>query len=125
MLFFMMETMGETEPGGQKWILHLRIRVAEENEERLFAFLREAIRHYEEPGDLRIRLLRSHDEPDRLIEVVEYTDRRAYERDQIRVASEPVMKGLLDRWHELLAGPVEVETYEELTELLTQSGGVP
>src|SRR6185436_19766586 len=105
-------------------ILHLCIRVAEEKEERLLAFLREAVPYYEQPGDIRIRLLRSRSDPRRFIEVVEYADRSAHDRDQIRVASEPRMRSFLERWHDLLDGPVEVETYEEVTELLTRNGGV-
>jgi quinol monooxygenase YgiN len=110
---------------GSQWILHLGIRVTEGNEERLLALLREAVPYYEQPGDIRIRLLRSRSEPRRFIEVVEYADRSAHDRDQIRVANEPRMKGFLERWRALLEGPVEVETYEEVTELLTRNGGAP
>lgn len=115
----------EREPGQRRWILHLCIRVAEENEERLLAFLREAVPYYEQPGDIRVRLLRSRSDPRRLIEVVEYATRGVYDRDQVRVAGEPRMKSFLERWHDLLEGSVEVEVYEELTELLTGKGGVP
>lgn len=114
----------EPNANGRRSILHLRIRVAEKNEELFLAFLREAVRYYEEPGNIRVRLLRSR-EPGRFIEVVEYADRSAHDRDQVRVASEPRMKGFLERWHDLLEGPVEVETYEEVTELLIKSGGEP
>jgi quinol monooxygenase YgiN len=114
----------EVEPGERRWILHLRIRVAEENEEHLLAFLREAVLYYEQPGDIYVRLLRSRSDPRRFIEVVEYANRSAHDRDQARVASESRMKGFLERWHDLLEGPVEVEIYEELTELLKGKGGV-
>lgn len=115
----------DEEPGRseRRWILHLHIRVPEENEERLLAFLREAVPYYEQPGDVRVRLLHSRSDPRRYIEVVEYADRSAHDHDQIRVADEPRMKALLARWHALLDSPVEVETYEELTELLTRDGG--
>jgi quinol monooxygenase YgiN len=121
----MKEAAKELEPGRRRWVLHLGIQVAEGNEERLLAFLREAVLYYEQPGDLRVRLLRSRSDPRRFIEVVEYADPSAYDRDQMRVARDPRMKGFLERWHELLDGPVEVETYEELTELLTGNGGAP
>ena len=106
-----------------RWILHLGIRVAEGNEERLLAFLREAVPYYEQPGDIRIRLLRSRSDPRRFIEVVEYADRNAFDRDQMRVANEPRMKGFLERWHDLLEGPIEMETFEEL--IPTKNGGAP
>jgi quinol monooxygenase YgiN len=113
----------ERKPGERRWILHLNIRVAEENQERLLAFLREATPYYEQPGDIRVRLLQSSSDPHHFIEVVEYADRNAYDRDQLRVANEPRMKGFLERWHGLLEGPVEVETFEEL--ITTRNGGAP
>ena len=114
----------ESDRGPSRWILHLRVRVAAENRERLIAFLREALPHYERPGGIRIRLLQSRDDPRRFLEIVEYEDRSAHDRDQVRVESEPQMRALLDRWHGLLEDSVEVETYEEITELLRGDGGV-
>ena len=104
----------------RRWLIHLRIRVAEENQERLLAFLREALPYYEQPDGVRIRLLQSRDDPRRFIEIVEYEDRNAYDRDQVRVETDPQMRALLDRWHALLDGSVEVETYEEITDLLAE-----
>lgn len=116
----------ETEPQGveRSWILHLRVRVAEANQERLFSFLRDALPFYEQPG-IRIRLLQSRDDPARLLEIVEYDGREIHDRDQVRVDSDPQMRSLLDRWHALLEGPPEVETYEEITEVLREYGGAP
>jgi len=116
-----METT-ERQRSGRSWILHLRIRVAEANQERLFSFLRNALPFYEQPG-IRIRLLQSRDDPGRFLEIVEYDGRETHDRDQVRVDSEPQMRALLDRWHALLEGSPEVETYEEVTEVLREDGG--
>lgn len=116
-----METR-ERRRAGRNWILHLRIRVVEENQEKLLAFLREALPFYEQPG-IRIRLLRNREDPSRFIEIVEYDDRETHDRDQVRVDSDPQMRDLLDRWHTLLEGVLEVETYEEISELLREDGG--
>lgn len=112
--------------------LHLRIRVIPGKRDDFLAFLSDAIPFYEAPGGIRIRVLQESQDPDRFIEVVEYRDQEAYERDQIRVESDPAMKERLARWHALLAGPVEVETYRVLaagpapdTRTDTEPGGEP
>lgn len=91
--------------------LHLRIRLSPGGREAFLAFLREAIPVYESPGDIRVRLLQSNDDPDRFIEVVEYATESAYECDQHRVGHDPGMKALLARWRALLAEPPAVEVY--------------
>jgi len=106
----------ETPRGDRNRILHLRIRVADAEQPRLLEFLREALPFYEAPGGIRIRLLRSCDDPSRLIEAVEYRDREVHDRDQVRVETDPQMRSFLDRWRALLQGPPEVETYEEITD---------
>jgi quinol monooxygenase YgiN len=92
--------------------LHLRGRVAPGQRADLVRFLREAIVFYERPGGIRVRLLWDLDDPDRFIEVVEYADRDAHDRDQMRVDHDPEMQGYLRRWRALLAEPPQVHTYE-------------
>ena len=91
--------------------LHLRVRVATGRREAFFAFLREAIPYYEGPGGIEIRLLQDKADDHRFIELVLYEDEQAYERDQERVASDPVMKRYVERWRSLLAEPPQVEVY--------------
>lgn len=55
------------------------------------------------------------DDPDAVVEVIEYADRGTYVQDPERMASDPEMRGYLERWHVLLAAAPVVETYEELT----------
>lgn len=74
-------------------------------------FLREAIVCYERPGGIRVRLLWDLDDPDRFVEVVEYADRDAHDRDQVRVDQDPEMQEYLRRWRALLAEPPQVHTY--------------
>ncbi|MBL8747229.1 MAG: hypothetical protein JNK58_12850 [Phycisphaerae bacterium] len=77
-----------------------------------FAFLREAIPYYESPGGITVRLLRNVNHDHRFIEIVTYSDRAAYLRDQERVEHDPTMLQYLRRWRELLAEPPVVEVYE-------------
>ena len=92
--------------------LHLRIRVKEENRDAFLAFLCKAIPYYESPGGIRVRLIRDRADPERYIEIVEYDSNDKFELDEHRIAHDPQMRALLDRWRALLAGPPEVEVYE-------------
>src|SRR5215472_5902433 len=96
-------------------VIMLRGRVQPGRREDLVRFLREAVPCYERPAGILTRLLWDVDDPDAFVELIEYADRGTYERDQERVAVDPEIRGLLGRWHTLLAGALTVETYEDLT----------
>jgi quinol monooxygenase YgiN len=108
------ESMAEQRGAPGAIELHLRIHVRPGKRDDFLAFLRDAIPFYESPGGIRIRLLQGNQDPDSFIEVVEYGDQGAYERDQLRVESDPAMNERLTRWRSLLAGPVAVEIYHVL-----------
>jgi hypothetical protein len=91
--------------------LHLRGRAARGRRADLVAFLAEAIPFYEAPGGIRVRLLWDVTDPDQFIEVVEYADVAAHDRDQHRVEHDSRMRDYLQRWRALLDGPPEVVTY--------------
>ncbi len=95
--------------------LHLGVRVHPGGGDRLVEFLRDAIPFYERPGGIRMRLLRCHESPDEFIEVVEYDDTEVFERDRLRVASDPAMREVLARWRSLLASGPEVLRYDDVT----------
>lgn len=91
--------------------LHLRIQVKPECLGAFYAFLKEAIPFYEQPGGIRIRLLQDFSEPTRLIELVEYADEEGYQQDQWRVEHDEQMKAYLGRWRDLLVRAPQVEVY--------------
>lgn len=91
--------------------LHLRGVVAAGRRDDLAAFLAEAIPFYERPGGIRVRVLWDLTNPDRFLEIIEYADQGAHDRDQLRVQTDPEMLGYLHRWRGLLAGPPQVESY--------------
>jgi hypothetical protein len=105
----------EQKPVGARRVLHLRIRTRSSGPAELFSFLKAAVPFYESIGCVRVRLLRNIDDPTRYIEVIEYEDLEAFEKDQLRVANDPQMHGYLEVWRSLLSGGVEVETYEDVT----------
>ena len=91
--------------------LHLRLRILPGRREEFLAFLREAIPCYQSPGGIEIRLLEDKSDDHRFIELVLYENESAYDRDQQRIANDPQMKRLLNRWRALLAEPPQIEVY--------------
>jgi quinol monooxygenase YgiN len=91
--------------------LHLRGRVADGRRAAFEGFLAEAIPFYESPGGIRVRVLWDVADPNRFIEVIEYVDQAAHDRDQVRVENDVRMRDMLQRWRDLLDGPPVVETY--------------
>lgn len=103
--------------------IHLRIRVEPQSRPALLRFLREAIPFYQQPGGIRVRLLRDDSDPDRMIELIEYADESAYRLDAERVERDPRMARLLERWRALLAEPPAVEVYREVAMDREQESG--
>jgi hypothetical protein len=91
--------------------LHLRGRVAEGRKPAFLEFLAEAIPFYESPGGIRVRVLWDAADESRFVEVIEYADQAAHDRDQVRVENDVRMRDVLQRWRDLLDGPPVVETY--------------
>jgi [ribosomal protein S5]-alanine N-acetyltransferase len=106
--------------------LLLRVRVPPQHRELFHEFLRNAIPEYEEPGDIRMALLRNREDPDEYIEVVEYASREAFDEDQIRMETNGRMQELLKSWRTYLLGPPVVETFEIETSLAAPApAGLP
>ena len=95
--------------------LHLRIQVKPDCLEAFRSFLREATPFYQEPGGIRVRLLKDYADPTRFIELMEYASEEAYLQDQRRVESDPQMRRYLKRWHSLLEHPPVVEVYRRVS----------
>ena len=94
--------------------LHLRLRVRPGGRGALLEFLQEAIPFYESPGGIGVALLQDEADDHRFIELVRYTTRADYDRDQLRVQNDPAMRTYLERWRALLAEPPQVEVYRRV-----------
>lgn len=88
----------------------------------LTRFLREATPIYQEPGGIKVRLLRDRADRSHFIEVIEYERAHDYQRDQERIESDPDMIALLERWRSLLSEPIQVEVYDDVTEEIYSEG---
>lgn len=100
----------------QRVQLHLRIRTSDANRQSLLDYLREAIPVYKAPGGIDVLLLQNLHHPDQYIEVIDYAGISEYEADQLRVSSDPVLVSMLERWRGILGGPVQIETYRDITD---------
>jgi len=101
-----------------KRILHLRLATQTGDHSELGAFLKKAIPYYESLPGVRIRLMRSADDPKRYIEVVEYETLATAEADDKRMETDSRMRALLAEWRELLDSDVIVERYDDITDLI-------
>jgi hypothetical protein len=106
---------GVSDTREESMIIQLRGRVATGRWDDLVSFLLEAIPFYEEPGGIRVRLLRDVDDATAFIETIEYDTETSYATDQHRVQHEPSMIARLEEWRGLLVGPVEVQTLHDVT----------
>ncbi len=91
--------------------MYLRGTVAKGRRKDFDEFLAEAIPFYESPGGIRVRILWELANPDRFLEIIEYADQAAHDRDQVRVENDVQMRDMLERWRDLLDGPPQVETF--------------
>ncbi len=90
-------------------IVSLVYRTTPENRSALVEFLNGALPLYERPGGIRIALFESIDEPGLFFELVAYETEAVFEADQLRVENDKEMKKVLDGWHQLIDGPLEVK----------------
>lgn len=101
-------------------VLHLHIAVEPDKRDDLLTFLRDAKDYYEQGADgaggIRMRLLQDAEDENAFIEVFEYDSIEAYEADERRVASDPVMQAVLTKWRTLIKGKPSVEVCIDLTE---------
>ncbi len=102
----------------RRLLLYLEISVDPVHHDSLISFLRAARAHYESLPGVSVRLLRSTEETSRYLEVIEYPDQTTFDRDHARLESDELMRGYLQQWRSLLAGPARTSVYEDLTPLL-------
>lgn len=98
-----------------KRTLHLRFTTPTGDHRALGPFLKRALPTYEAPPGIRVRLLRSIEQPARYIEIIEYETLEAFQHDEKRLTDDATMKSLIQEWRGLIAGDLEVEAYEDVT----------
>jgi N-acetylglutamate synthase-like GNAT family acetyltransferase len=98
-------------------IVTLAYRIPLDRRPELFAFLRDAVPFYEQPGGSRVGLYESADEPGLFLELVAYADEAAYAADQERVEHDAEMIAVLGRFRAVVGGATEVRRMKPVPEL--------
>jgi len=65
-------------------------------------------------GGKRVRLVQNVDDPNRVVQEVEYVLHEALEHNRQKMASGPRVQAYLQTWRRMLGGAVDVDVYEEI-----------
>jgi hypothetical protein len=107
-----------TEAAKTNRILHVKIRTPSPDAMKvLVSMMNNAAPLYRAFGDVRIRLLRNADNHAQFIQVIEYQVDQAVEMSRQKLSSDPITQNFLQAWRALFPGAVEVDVYEDVTEL--------
>jgi hypothetical protein len=96
-------------------ILHFRLRTTEASATQLIAIAKAAIPFYQAGGG-KVRLLRNVDDRGQFVQIIEYSMDAGIEMNRQKIASDPAIQAYLMGWRSLLAGAVEVDVYEDVTD---------
>lgn len=101
-------------PDKVKRVLHLKIRALGDPKQML-ALMRAATPFYRAAGSASVRVLQNVDDPAQFLVEVEYEADAALELNRQKVASDPMMRTMLQSWRQLLAGSADTDVYEDVT----------
>jgi hypothetical protein len=100
-------------------ILHIKIKAPSPDATGVLAtMMKNAAPLYQAFGDVRVRLPRNADDQTRFLQVVEYQADEAVERSRQKFPSDPMTLNFVQPWRALFPGAVEVDVYEDVTEVL-------
>jgi hypothetical protein len=98
-----------------KRVLHMKIRALGEPRQVL-TLMKSATPFYRSFGGTSFRFLQNVDDPARFLIEIEYEAAAALEMNRQKVASDPMMRGFLEGWRQLLAGNAEMDVYDDVTD---------
>jgi hypothetical protein len=98
-----------------KRVLHMNIR-ALGDPRQVLALMKSATPFYRSFGGTSFRFLQNVDDPARFLIEIEYEAAAAVEVNRQKVASDPMVRGFLEGWRQLLQGSAEMDVYDDVTE---------
>ncbi len=98
-----------------KRVLHMKIR-ALGDPRQVLGLVKSATPFYRSFGATKFRFLQNVDDPARFLIEIEYEADAAIEINRQKVASDPMVRGFLEGWRQLLAGNAEMDVYDDVTE---------
>jgi hypothetical protein len=97
-----------------KRVLHVKIR-ALGDPRQVLALMKSATPFYRSFGGTSFRFLENVDDPARFLIEIEYEAAAALELNRQKVASDPMVRGFLEGWRQLLQGNAEMDVYDDVT----------
>ena len=98
-----------------KRVLHIKLR-ALGDPPQLLQFIRSVAMFYRTLGAASFRVLQNVDDRAQLLIEIEYAPLAALELNRHKVASDPMVRTFLQGWRAILAGSVDMDVYEDVTE---------
>jgi hypothetical protein len=97
-----------------KRLLVIKVRaVGDPNQ--VLTLMQSTMPFYRALGAARVRFLQNVDERAQFLIEVEYEADTALELNRQKVASDPMVRGLLQGWRQMLAGSADMDVYEDVT----------
>jgi hypothetical protein len=97
-----------------KRVLQIKLRALGEPAQVL-ALVRSAAPFYRTLGAAGFRVLQNVDDPAQLVIEIEYESDAALELNRHKVASDPMVRTILQGWHTILAGTAGMDVYKDVT----------
>jgi hypothetical protein len=101
-------------PEKVKRVLHIKMR-ALGDPKQILALIQGATPFYRAFGSTRFRTLQNVDDPAQLLIEIEYETDAGFELNRHKVASDPMMRGFLTGWKQMLAGNADMDVYEDVS----------
>ena len=105
--------MAEPETGVKR-VLQIKAR-ALGDPAQVLALIRSAAPFYRALGGARFRVLQNVDDPAQLLVEIEYEADAALELNRHKLASDPMVRTLLQGWRTILAGNADMDVYQDVT----------
>jgi hypothetical protein len=82
-------------------------------QEQMIAMIKSAAPLYQMFGDATVRLLQNVDDPNRVLQVVEYDTPEAMELNRQKLAGDPRVQAYMQAWRAMFPGGIEIDVYKD------------
>jgi hypothetical protein len=82
--------------------------------EQMIAMIKSAAPVYQMFGDAKVTLLQNVDDPNRFLQVVEYTAPAALETSRQQIASDPRVQAYMQAWRSMFPGGIEIDVFQDV-----------
>ena len=101
-------------PNNVRRVLHMKLRAIGDPQQML-SLMQGATPFYRALGTSKVRILKNVDDPAQFLVEIAYEADAGLELNRQKVASDPMMRGFLTGWKQMLAGSADMDVYEDVT----------